>query len=107
MSEDSMPTVPEEESARRRPPRKGLLQELAQRVDAQDELIRQLGAAFATFASLADHGTRRAERTERTERAEQGEGWTRRGGQTHYKNNNSGRGGYRGYRGRAPGFRPE
>lgn len=101
MSDDSLPAV-QEEPARRRPPRKGLIQELMQRVDAQDEVIRQLGAGFAAFASLADHGTN-AERAER----QGGEGWTRRGGQTHYKNNNSGRGGYRGYRGRAPGFRPE
>jgi hypothetical protein len=95
MPEDTIAEEPMEEPARRRAPRKGLLQELLMRVEAQEEVIRQLGATFATLSTLQGHGSRRAEELEAPQR--------RQG----YRGHNNNRGGYRGYRGRAPGFRPE
>jgi hypothetical protein len=95
MPEESIPEEPMEEPARRRAPRKGLLQELMMRVEAQEEVIRQLGATFAALATLQGHGSRRAEELEATQRRQP------------YRGHNNNRGGYRGYRGRAPGFRPE
>jgi hypothetical protein len=64
MPEETIAEELMEEPARRRAPRKGLLQELLMRVEAQEEVIRQLGATFATLSTLQGHGSRRAEELE-------------------------------------------
>jgi hypothetical protein len=62
MPEETIAEEPMEEPARRRAPRKGLLQELLMRVEAQEEVIRQLGATFGTLSVHAAGGTGRGGR---------------------------------------------